>query len=183
MNPSLENDGTAAAADPMAAALSGSLSGSIPGLASGAAMPTFEGLLGDFARQNPNLAWLPQMLAAQRQAAAAAPLVEEPDLRQIEIDALTNELAEAQARTAKLQRIARRLAADLEAAQSLLSDLAAAFGACGLCWGEDPLCPSCRGRGKPGRFAPDPELRLRFGGNAEEPPDASRTPTPLGLQR
>lgn len=135
------------------------------------AMPTMDGFLSDFARKNPDLAWLTQMLAAQRAATTVA--VEEPividDRRQAEIEALTEQLAIADTRAAKLQRIARRQAADLEAAQVLLADLASAFGACGLCWGQDPGCLSCRGRGKPGRFAPDPDLRLRFFAEPVEP--------------
>lgn len=143
------------------------------------AMPDMDGLLGDFARQNPNLAWLPQMLAAQRQAAASAPFISEIDPRQAEFDALHEELAHAQARADRMQRIARRLADELEDAQGHLADLAAAFGACGLCWGADTRCPSCRGRGKPGRFAPDPELRLRLFAEPLDMSVASRTSTPL----
>lgn len=150
------------------------------GLVQAGGMPNLDGLLSDFARQNPNLAWLPQMLAAQRQAATAAQLEPVADLRQQEIDELGAALAQSQARAMKLQRIARRMAAELEAAQDLLADLAAAFGACGLCWGEDMHCLSCRGRGKPGRFAPDLDLRLRFSAEPVELPDASRTSTPPG---
>ncbi|MGH8032609.1 MAG: hypothetical protein ACREO8_09655 [Luteimonas sp.] len=143
-----------------------------------AAPPDMDSLLGDFARQNPSLAWLSQMIAAQRQAAASAPDVGRlPDPQLVEIDALNDALAQTQARHARLQRLARRMADDLDTAQGRLADLAAAFGACGLCWGQDAHCPSCRGRGKPGRFAPDPELRLRF--FSEPLPVASRTSTPL----
>ena len=138
-----------------------------------------DGLLSDFARKNPDLAWMTQMLTAQRQLAASAQNTPGTDPRQAEVDALTEELARSQARAAKLQRIARRLSDELEAAEALLADLAAAFGACGLCWGDDAQCPSCRGRGKPGRFAPDPELRLRFFAEPVEPSAASRISTPL----
>ncbi|HEV8694629.1 MAG TPA: hypothetical protein VGQ93_10700 [Lysobacter sp.] len=141
------------------------------------AMPDMDGLLRDFALQNPSLAWVTQMIAAQRQFAATATPVLDVVQPQDELDALSEELAHAQARADKLQRIARRLANELEAAQERLADLAAAFGACGLCWGEDTRCPSCRGRGKPGRFAPDPELRLRFFAEPLEASVASRTST------
>jgi len=141
-------------------------------------MPTMDGFLSDFARQNPDLAWMTQMIAAQRQAAAAQS-AGDADPRDEEIEALREALAQSQARAAKLQRIARRISDELEGAHAMLGDLAAAFGACGLCWGEDATCPSCRGRGKPGRFAPDPELRLRFGPEPVDPPAASRTSTPL----
>lgn len=35
---------------------------------------------------------------------------------------------------------------------------AAALGACQVCWGGDPGCPVCAGRGRPGFAEPDPEL-------------------------
>src|SRR5512134_1312078 len=120
-------------------------------------VPSVQDLLGNLA-SDPKLAWMAQLMAAQRRMAEqSAPTA---DARQSELDALKAALEQAEARAARLQRIARRLAAELDATQALLSDLAAAFGACGLCWGEDPDCPSCRGRGRPGRFAPDPALRL-----------------------
>lgn len=37
-------------------------------------------------------------------------------------------------------------------------DLAAALGACSVCWGRVRHCNDCRGRGKPGWQTPDPEL-------------------------
>lgn len=144
-----------------------------------AASSDLDAMLGDFARQNPNLAWLPQMLAMQRQRAAEAN-TEAPgeNAHLVEIDTLNEQLDQAQARYKRLQRLTRRLVQDLEDAQGLLADLAAAFGACGLCWGQDAHCPSCRGRGKPGRFAPDPELRLRFFTEPLAVPAASRSSTP-----
>ncbi len=36
-----------------------------------------------------------------------------------------------------------------------LDDVAEAIGACPHCWGEEPDCNYCRGRGKPGYFQPD----------------------------
>lgn len=39
--------------------------------------------------------------------------------------------------------------------RSRLDDLAAALGACPGCWGEDPVCGWCRGRGAPGAMTPD----------------------------
>ncbi|NJL22473.1 MAG: hypothetical protein HC895_19335 [Leptolyngbyaceae cyanobacterium SM1_3_5] len=36
--------------------------------------------------------------------------------------------------------------------------LAAALGACYLCWGEDSECPECQGKGKPGSILPDRSL-------------------------
>ena len=40
--------------------------------------------------------------------------------------------------------------------------LASTVGACCLCWGQDPDCRACRGRGKPGYAIPDEELFGKF---------------------
>ena len=153
------------------------LGGFAPTVAPAPAAPTMDAFLGDFARKNPDLAWLTQMLAAQRQLAAPAPVGSEiDDGRQAEIDALTEQLALADAHAAKLQRVARRLQAELEIAQERLTDLASAFGACGICWGQDPGCRGCRGHGKLGMFAPDPEQRLRFVAEAVPQPAAFAQP-------
>jgi hypothetical protein len=143
-----------------------------------ASMPSFDELLGRFAHSHPELAWMTQMIAAQRQAQAdTAPEAPADEPLRAQCEALAAQLDAERARSARLQRVARRMAGELDAAQALLSDLAAAFGACGACWGQDAQCMSCRGRGKPGRFAPDPELSQRF---CVELPAASRTSTPFG---
>ncbi|NRF65724.1 hypothetical protein HLB44_01870 [Aquincola sp. S2] len=142
------------------------------------ALPDTGAMLANFVQQNPQLAWLPQMLAAQRQAAAAAAAIAEPQADECAL--LQQALAQAETRIERLVRSHRRLTGELTAAHELLSDLAAAFGACGLCWGEDPGCPSCRGRGKPGRFAADPQLAQRFGVIAEAPVAAARLAVSLG---
>lgn len=119
------------------------------------------GFIADFAQKNPNLAWLPQMMAAQRAARAHdddAPA----DDRQIEIDALHRRLEEATARGERTRRVAERLRTELDAAHDMLADLAAALGACGECWGHEPGCRSCRGRGRPGVFPADSAQRARF---------------------
>lgn len=51
-----------------------------------------------------------------------------------------------------------RLYAELEERRRREAALADALGACGRCFGEDGLCPSCRGRGRPGGRRPDPLL-------------------------
>ena len=40
--------------------------------------------------------------------------------------------------------------------------LAAALGACPVCWGEDGRCGECRGRGRPGAFVPDKDAFDEF---------------------
>jgi hypothetical protein len=81
---------------------------------------------------------------------------------QIEIEAFTRRLQQSEAHAAKLQRAVDQLTTELDTAHDMLADLAAALGACGLCWGQDARCRSCRGRGKPGMFSPDVALQARF---------------------
>jgi len=101
-------------------------------------------------QDNPQLAAILQMMAAQRaDTATRDPVVVESTAR--EMDAVADEVS--------------ALAAQVEAAHSeagLLRErcdaLAAALGACALCWGHDPACRACRGHGLPGHSLPDEEL-------------------------
>lgn len=58
----------------------------------------------------------------------------------------------------KLKATIRRLEEELNAVRQTEEDLAHAVGACVFCWGDDPSCRACRGRGKPGAFEVDPGL-------------------------
>src|SRR5690348_4223014 len=51
-----------------------------------------------------------------------------------------------------------RLYAEVAELRERTATLAAALGACRRCFGEDELCPVCRGRGRPGGRSPDPVL-------------------------
>lgn len=105
-------------------------------------------------QDNPQLAPFLQMMAAQKaNADARDPLI--VDSTATEVDAVGDELA--------------ALAAQLEAAHSeveLLRErcdtIAAALGACALCWGHDPACRACRGHGLPGRSLPDEALFFEY---------------------
>lgn len=62
------------------------------------------------------------------------------------------------ARRARLERLRFRLEAldrALADCQARLDGLALALGACPNCWGEDPECRLCRGRGGPGFLRPE----------------------------
>lgn len=92
----------------------------------------------------------------------------------------------------RLQRILKRLYAELEELRQRNDGLAAALGACYLCWGENPECDLCAGTGVPGSRAPDeillshyvtPAVRRRpaappfLNGNSTHPdPDLPKNP-------
>ncbi|MBF2000369.1 MAG: hypothetical protein IGS38_06580 [Synechococcales cyanobacterium M58_A2018_015] len=61
-------------------------------------------------------------------------------------------------RFAKMQRQIEDLQQQLEEMEVRNDELAAALGACYLCWGEDPECPECQGKGQPGSIEPEWEL-------------------------
>lgn len=48
--------------------------------------------------------------------------------------------------------------AELRDLRQVNDTLADALGACRICWGGDPACAACRGRGRAGSARPDPKL-------------------------
>lgn len=135
-----------------------------------------QNMLADLQRSNPQLAMLAQMM----QARAIVPEPAGPDLGE-EITQLAEQLAEAQRQVDRVKREGRRLLASYRDATERLGLLAAALGACGLCWGDDDLCPSCRGRGAPGMVRPDPTARARVFG-ARQAPNNQNQPNPAPVQ-
>lgn len=57
---------------------------------------------------------------------------------------------------AELGDTAKRLFQEREQARAQIESLAAALGACPVCFGGDLLCDTCHGAGTPGARAPDP---------------------------
>jgi len=114
-------------------------------------------LMADLQKSNPQMAMLAQMMQARSIVAEPA----HADLGE-EVAELAERLAEAERRIDAMKHQGRRLYAAHREATGRLADLAAALGACGICWGEDDGCPSCRGRGHPGAMRPDPMLRSRL---------------------
>jgi len=55
----------------------------------------------------------------------------------------------------ELREDVKSLSAELKALRERNDLLAATLGACCLCWGQDPECRFCRGRGRPGFTMPD----------------------------
>lgn len=128
-------------------------------------------MIADASAADPRMAMVAQLLAGQQAAAAVSPGDDLLD----EVATLTGRLVEAEATIEAMKRDGRRLIQSHQACRARLTDLAAALGACGLCWGEQPSCPSCRGRGRPGMVRPDMELRARLLGPRRKPtaPDHS----------
>lgn len=62
----------------------------------------------------------------------------------------------------RLQQVATTMYAELEDLRERNDALAAALGACYLCWGEDFDCEECQGQGQPGAFKPDKGLFRQY---------------------
>lgn len=95
------------------------------------------------ASDNPTVGMLTSFL--QRRDPSPAPEVDE------------EAQAEAEARLDDLNTMVDKLYAEVEALRSRSVELAAALGACFVCFGSDLLCPRCGGRGRPGSRPPKPE--------------------------
>ena len=98
---------------------------------------------------NPALAPLVSLL---QQRLAAPPVIEG------EAEEISEPSPDLQQRTKELARLARKMFAELKVLRVRNDNLAAALGACHLCWGEDPDCPYCNGDGGVGAFVIDFEL-------------------------
>jgi hypothetical protein len=61
-----------------------------------------------------------------------------------------------------LRRRLMELELEVDRLQEINETLAAALGACPVCWGDDPGCGVCHGRGGPGSLRPDRELFERL---------------------
>lgn len=103
-------------------------------------------------------------LLEQRQAQLEAAIAEQttaelpPDEPSDELpEEVADALVAAQDLAARLTAHVGELRAEVARTGERCDRLAAALGACPACWGEDPTCRWCRGRGAPGALAPDPE--------------------------
>lgn len=109
-----------------------------------------QAMLARMAQENPAVATMLKMMEAQKTVSAREPVVIEADATDAEgqISHLTVQLEEAQAEVRLLRE--------------RCDTVAAALGACGICWGHDSSCRACRGQGAPGRAIPDEQLFCEF---------------------
>lgn len=112
-----------------------------------------EQLLAQMGETDPRVSLVTKYLASRREAEEAE--AEEAEAAQAEAAAAE---AEKQAAVRSLQRMARSMYAELEELRGRNDMLAAALGACYLCWGENVACEICGGAGVPGSAPPDPGL-------------------------
>jgi hypothetical protein len=135
----------------------------IGAISSGAANPLSLILsqLGGQTSDNPAMAVLSRLLE-QRQASpseAGERNDEDADAAAVLAEAKREE---RERRMQELRETVERVYAELEALRARNDALAAALGACFLCFGTDPLCQECGGRGIPGSRPPEPAAYRDF---------------------
>lgn len=113
---------------------------------------------------DPSLGVLAKYLASRREDEG-----EESEERAAEAGEDVRELERARERAAetvktlrRLRQLAEDMFAELQELRGRNDALAAAFGACHLCWGEDLQCQLCGGEGRPGSSLPDRDLFVQF---------------------
>jgi hypothetical protein len=133
-------------ADPYSMLLESYASGSAGGVG-------VEQLLAQMGETDPRVSLVTKYLASRREAEEAE--AEVSATAEAEREAAE---AEKQAALRSLQRMARSMYAELEELRGRNDMLAAALGACYLCWGENVSCEVCGGAGAPGSAPPDGEM-------------------------
>jgi hypothetical protein len=132
------------------------------------ALPRAQDLLTQLGEADPTVRLIAQVLA-QRQAQeleSETSTEDEMDLAPVQS---ASERDKAEVRSSEMSRAVRQLRQQVESLYRELAELrdrndalAAALGACHLCWGNDPECEICNGGGRPGSSTPDRKLFTQF---------------------
>ena len=124
--------------------------------ATGGAVAT-DDVIGQLTQTNPMLAVLAKHLGASVQSPSNDSALEiEGEAAEVSDTASAPEPDESRDPEAPAQIEALRIETDV--LRERLDRCAAALGACGVCWGTDPSCRACRGRGQAGFCQPDQTL-------------------------
>ncbi len=137
--------------------------------ASGGALPSTQELLSRLESTDPTVGLLAKYLAARQVSESESSSEEEA----IEVEGEAVYTAEVQSvAVEQFERLAQvvqrlgghvtKLRAELDQLREVNDALAAALGACYLCWGKDAGCPVCHGTGHPGTAMPDKRLFAQF---------------------
>lgn len=133
------------APDPTMAALLGALGG-------GAADPLAM-IMSQLGAANPQAAMVMQLLEQRRAQSQAAAIEDAEIIREEETPAAP---AIGAQELLTLRETLEKTYAELEVLRTRNDALARALGACYLCFGADPLCAECGGRGHAGALVPEP---------------------------
>jgi hypothetical protein len=106
-------------------------------------------LLSQLGTANPQAAMMIRLMEEQQRARAAEQAEEDQQ-------AAAEAAAERERDFNELRETVERACSELDVLRERNALIADALGACPLCYGADPLCDQCQGRGRPGGRPPDP---------------------------
>ena len=120
-------------------------------------------LLAHLGTSDPTVGLIAQYLAERREVGAeseppAAGNAAARPATGLDVAGTADERSAEAAALRALRRKIETLYVELEELRARNDALAAALGACYLCWGDDPECPVCGGSGGPGAASPDRRL-------------------------
>ena len=110
------------------------------------ANPSVLDLAGQFGITDPNTLRMLELMSQQDEKE-----VEDKDV----VEVAHSEDGDGAEGVNELLRENRELQMENEDLMGRIEILAAALGACPICWGDDEQCDECQGRGAPGAFLPD----------------------------
>jgi hypothetical protein len=128
---------------------------------SGGGLSAKDLLLSQLDESDPTTTLLINLLAQQKTEASTDESASElePDFDRLQAAERAKARAEERAKALRhLRHTIDAMYAELEELRARNDALAAAVGACYLCWGEDSECPVCGGKGQAGFFAPERPL-------------------------
>jgi hypothetical protein len=140
------------------------------GLVEGGTVPPTQELLDQLESTNPTMGLIARYLAARRASESETNSEDEAAEEEVVETTLAKENRRlAFEQSLRLGRVVqdlhgqvKKMRAELDQLRELNDALAAALGACYLCWGEDADCTICHGSGNPGYFMPDKRLFALF---------------------
>jgi hypothetical protein len=127
-----------------------------------------EELLAQQGQTNPMAAMLAKHLAERKASNSLREQARVIDVEASEVDTKLpteethNQWEDSAASLAELRQHLNGMLSEMKLLRDRNDALAAAVGACCLCWGESLECRSCRGRGGPGFCMPDETLFVEF---------------------
>lgn len=126
-------------------------------------------LLSQLDSTNPTTALLANYLSQQHPDPDADATDDDEDEEDLQHPQSVEALEDIQKQSHKLLQAIRYLRREVDELYAELDDmherndaLAAALGACYLCWGEDLDCEICGGKGQPGAFLPDADMFTHY---------------------
>lgn len=121
------------------------------------------------AGDNPQAAQILQLLKQRRQEQNSESLEDEVELPSegetySEYDTLAENVPRGgtEAQNQEMEDTVNSVYAELETLRTRNNALAAALGACYICFGDDPFCKKCGGRGVPGSLPPKPAAFRKY---------------------